>query len=61
MAVTRHHDPLLTLYFAEQILTTVHLKEHLYYIFLLVIFLLTHLSVNITISHIYFPYFPIFP
>ena len=30
MIVIRHHGPLLTMYFAEQILTTVHLKEHFY-------------------------------
>ena len=33
MSVIRHYGPLLTLYFAEQVLTKAYLKEHLYITF----------------------------
>ena len=37
------------------------MKEHLYYIFcLLLFFLIIHLSVNITISHIFYDFLYIF-
>ena len=35
-----------------------YVKEHLQYIFLLIIFLIIHLSVNTKISHIFYDFFP---